>query len=467
MIKHTALFLSLLIAASDPWSIQQDKLRKGDYKSTEITGKDTKALVLVDKRLYDKIANDLNAYIKAAMDRRKFTITAHPVDGIDDWQPAKVREYVQKLHKEYSKLEGILYVGNIKLPSFFMPRGDQTSTRLWPRYYEDLDMLAEQRMKPGASVKDMPTGCKDFKWKDVRPPKHDFDWVEQGLNMGPELWASFLPVGHNTKGRNNYDGWAEQLKPFFKKVLNFYKNPSSFGRALYLVSNDLNDPAQLEPVWKAVGPKNIDFYAINESAKDDNGKKPPRGGNDLMGGKYVRAPMEKYDSLKAFLEYAKKLPKIGEGWQKSDVFLRHMNEKLHRIVWWNVHSNETLSIISSGSAKTIKQGGLIALVTGCSVGGFSQPNSSSHVDTNCTVEGNFLTSIVYGNSAFVAATGCPHNRVSNDEYEPLFEEVYNGGYLGMGHKKQMLKQEKTNHCCYELRGRHEILIGDPFVDASE
>ncbi|MEW6280053.1 MAG: hypothetical protein AB1758_15595, partial [Candidatus Eremiobacterota bacterium] len=292
----------------------------------------------------------------------------------------------------------------------------------------------------------------------LEAPPHDFDYVAQGPSPGPELWAAFLPVGYTDNRRNNYDEWARQLAPFFKKVMAYYRQPSVFGRSFYLVSNDLTDVSQLDGVWKAIGPRNIDFYSIDERKR-----------SGVRGERYVRAPLEKYRSIEAFLTYARTLPWMGEGWQKSSTFLQHMNGTPHRVVWWNVHSTETFSLISSEQARTeIKpgKGGVIALVTGCSVGAYRQPGSSAFLNTATSVEDNFLVSLVYGPSAFVAATGCPHNRVSDDLYAPLLEEVYHGGYLGLGHRKQLLEQDRHAPRPEELRAAQEILIGDPFADAS-
>ncbi|MEW6281022.1 MAG: hypothetical protein AB1758_20580, partial [Candidatus Eremiobacterota bacterium] len=117
-----------------------------------------RALVLVDKRLYDRIRGDLNAYVRAASERRRIPIRVVPLVGIDDWQPPRVLQEVRQLRKRHPRLEGILYVGNIQLPTFFMPRPDQPSTRLWPRYLEDLDMVAQKRLKPGTLIQGIRNG---------------------------------------------------------------------------------------------------------------------------------------------------------------------------------------------------------------------------------------------------------------------------------------------------------------------
>ena len=110
-------------------------------------------------------------------------------------------------------------------------------------------------------------------------------------------------------------------------------------------------------------------------------------------------------------------------------------------------------------------GGLIALLNGCAVAGFRQPGSRSYVDVATTVEDNVLVSVVYGRSAFVAALGTPHNRVDDEHITPLFAHMYAGGYLGMAHLLRLQQEEKESRNPGVLRGRQEMLVGDPFVDA--
>ena len=111
----------------------------------------------------------------------------------------------------------------------------------------------------------------------------------------------------------------------------------------------------------------------------------------------------KCDSLENFLAYAGKLPWMDEGWQSAEVFLAHMKQSRRRFVWWNVHSNPQFSLVTSKQANAMENGGLIALLNGCSVGGFRQPDSRSSVDVQTTAENNVLVKIVYGRSAFVAS----------------------------------------------------------------
>jgi hypothetical protein len=419
---------------------------------------ETRALVLVDARLCKLIASDLLAYVRAASARRHFHIALLPVVRLDDYTPPQIRHALQGWWTARPGLEGIVFVGNVKLPSFFMPRADTPSTRLWPRYFEDLDMTAQRQIQPGTILKECGAGQP---WpcvagaKGFKVPEHDFDGFVPGPSKGPQLWAAFLPVGYQDDAKNNYDGWAEQLTPFLKKVQAFYDGTTSYGRGLYLVSNDISCLARSKPVWDAVGPKQIEFFSINE-------KGPGAYKNNPAG--YLRVDLTKYGSLEEFLAYAGKLPWMDEGWQSAEVFLGNMKESRRRFVWWNVHSNSELSLVSSKQAFAMTNGGLIALLSGCSVGGFRQPGSKSFADIQTAPENNVLVSVVYGRSSFLAALGTPHNRVNDEHATPLFKHMYANGYLGKAHLLQLREQDEDSLDPGSLRGRQEMLIGDPFLD---
>jgi hypothetical protein len=419
---------------------------------------ETRALVLVDTRLCKLIASDLSAYVRAASARRRFPIAVLPVVRLDDYAPPQVRRALQGWRAARPRLEGIVFVGNVKLPSFFMPRADTPSTRLWPRYFEDLGMTVQRQVPPGTILKQcgpaQPWPCVAGA-KELKVPEHDFDAFVPGPSKGPQLWAAFLPVGYQDDRNNSYNGWAEQLAPFLRKAKAFYDGTTSYGRGLYLVSNDMSCLARSKPVWDAVGPEQIEFFSINE-------KGPGAYKNNPAG--YLRVDLVKYGSLEEFLAYAGKLPWMDEGWQSADVFLGHMKESRRRFVWWNVHSNPELSLISAKQAYAMTNGGLIALLNGCSVGGFRQPGSKSFVDIQTAAENNVLVSVVYGRSSFLAALGTPHNRVNDEHATPLFAHMYASGYLGKAHLLRLREQDRDSPDLGSLRGRQEMLIGDPFSD---
>jgi hypothetical protein len=424
-------------------------------------GDDARALAIVDSRLYEFIAPALDDYLGAAARRRRFGITLLPIAALDDQRPERLRAALQGWHAAKPGLEGVLFVGNVKLPSFFLPRADVHSVRLWPRYFEDLDMTVTQRVAPGTVLKSHEASAQS--WPKIvgvdtlTVPPHDFDDLAEGPSLGPELWAAFLPVGFADAGKNNYAGWASQLEGFFKKATAFHKGEVTYGRGLYLVSNDLGLLERAQPAWDAVGAGQIEFYAVNE-------KGPGAFKNNPAG--YQRADLEKYDSLGAFLAHGRTLPWMDEGWQSSEIFVRHMAQSRRRIVWWNVHSNPELSLVSWEQARDLRKGGLIALLNGCSVGGFAQPGSCATMDTTVTAERNVLVNLVYGQSGFVAAMGSVHDRVTEERATPLLRHLYAGGYLGRAHFLRLQQYDRNvQGNASLLREFQELLIGDPFVDA--
>ena len=411
--------------------------------------------------MHELVAPALREYAKAAARRRQFVITLLPIQALDDLHPEELRAALRSWHVAKPGLEGVLFVGNIKIPSFFLPRGDVHTVRLWPRYFEDLDMAVRQRVAPGTVLKSK--GASATNWpgiagvEELVVPAHDYDDFAEGPNQGPELWAAFLPVGFTEAGGNNYRGWAAQLAPFFTKATAFHTGAVKYGRGLYLVSNDLGLLARSQPVWDAVGPGQIEFYAVNDKGPDAF-KNNPEG--------YRRAKLDKYPSLEAFLDYAKQLPWMDEGWQSAELFLRDLSHSRRRVVWWNVHSNPELSLVSWQQAGALREGGLIALLNGCSVGGFCQPGSTAFVDTPTAPDRNVVANLVYGRSAFVAALGSVHDRVTEERAIPLLRHLYGGGYLGRAHFLRCQQQDRDVHGSPELlREFQELLLGDPFADA--
>lgn len=426
--------------------------------ASDATPTDTRALVVLDSRLRKLVAPELAAYVHAAEARRGFRIAIKSVDTIDDWKPPRVRAAILEWRKSFPNLEGILFIGNVKLPSFFMPRADLPETRLWPRYYEDPDMRAERRIAPGTVLR--PASGPNPTWpfiagpKAFKVPEHDFDELRPATMPGPRLWTAFLPVGYTDDSRNSYENWAKQLAPFFKKSLAFYVHPDRYSRSLYIVSNDLGVLDRAGPVWNEIGPRNIEYYSINEKGKGAF-KNNPAG--------YLRTDLSKYANLEQFTAYARGLPWMDEGWQSPAIFLAHMKASQRRVVCWNVHSNPELSLLTWQQARDMKGGGLLAVMLGCGVAGFRQPGSSSYVDTKTAVEQNVLVNVVYGRSAFVAALGSPFARVRDENGAPLYRALYaQGGYLGQAHLLRLREGQSSSP--QELRQQQEILIGDPFVD---
>ena len=59
---------------------------------------DTRAVAIVDARLYELIAPALEEYLEAAALRRRFGITLLPILSLDDQRPDQVRAALQSWH---------------------------------------------------------------------------------------------------------------------------------------------------------------------------------------------------------------------------------------------------------------------------------------------------------------------------------------------------------------------------------
>ena len=74
--------------------------------------------------------------------------------------------------------------------------------------------------------------------------------------------------------------------------------------------------------------------------------------------------------------------------------------------------------------------------------------------------------VVYGRSAFVAALGSTHDRVTDERATPLLRHLYAGGYLGRAHFLRLQQQHRDVQANPALlREFQELLVGDPFADA--
>ncbi len=424
---------------------------------TEKAARETRALILVDTRLHALLAPLLSQYARAAGERRGFEIAVEAVAGLDDMACDTVRERVRDLRANHPGLSGILFVGNVRLPSFYSPRGDNTQTRYLPHYYQDLDLAVQQRLAPT----DPPQEATDSQ---PRIPAHDYDWLDRGEEPGVELWAAFLPVGLADTTRDSYEAWALQLSPFFHKAIDYYTHRPTPARRLYKVSNQLWN---LGPAWAYYGPERIDFYATNPLEKGSVAPGTPAEQFCRLPAEeaYARAPMERFPTWEDFQAWYGQREWMGEGWQKDTIFLQHMNETAFDAAWVNVHSCENFSLINSDQARSIRQGARMMLLSGCGVGGFRQPGNPSFVDSGVAPEQNILCAYVYGESRALAALGDPFNRGHESYYERMLEWMIQGDYLGQAHLKRLQLQYDNTPNPDELKENvMEMLIGDPFVD---
>jgi hypothetical protein len=432
-----------------------------------LTGATERAIILVDRRLYTPLAATIDEYRAVAERRRGFTIGLRIVDNLDNMTHAQVRAYVVQQRTANPNIEGVLFMGNIKLPSFYKTRNDIILTRLYPAYYEDLDAVFTKHYANGAL--DPVCDGTNEPWCVVAGsaytvPPHDFDGIAKGPNADPEIWASFMPVGVSGTS-NTYTDFANQLRPYLTKVINFYKLQAASvtnGR-YYFVSNDRGETFDI--TWNAFGKSNIDFY----------GKPGPNGETDWACGQdvnnlcYKRWPTETYASYAAFeADYVSK-PWVGEGWQNPDIFKGHMNGARFDVVEVNVHSSDQGSIITTPEARALTKAGLVVTLAGCGVAGFAQPGSPSGVDNPWTLASdNIALGYLYGSSSALAALGDPHWRGHYAQFPKIYQALKGKTYLGKAHMAQM-------KALYAIAGTNplelrehagEMLLGDPFMDLS-
>ncbi|HEY3665215.1 MAG TPA: hypothetical protein VGL19_04410, partial [Polyangiaceae bacterium] len=296
------------------------------------------ALMLVDSRLYELLADKLERYRELAEQRRGFSIELRAVKGLDDLGFAELKAQINGARAANPSLEGVLFIGNLALPTFYKPRFDNLSTRLYPYFYEDLDATFVRAQDPGT----LDPRCVDWGnapqqncnvLGDTIVPPHDYDRFLPGAHLGPELWSAYLPVGVSGS-QNDYPAFAAQLGPFLDKLLAFYTLTLKANGRYYFVSNDPGW-AQLELLWNALPRSRFDFY----------GKAGPQGqvGADCIGGGqdlcYARWPLESYDSYAAFKQAYEALPFLGEGWEMPSIFSAHMNGALYDMVEVNAPSD--------------------------------------------------------------------------------------------------------------------------------
>ena len=421
-----------------------------------------RALMLIDSRLYAPLKAEVDTYRALAAQRRGFGIDFRSVNGLDDLGYAAVKSYVSAAKQQNPALEGVLYVGNVKLPSFYKVRNDVVLNRLYPTYLEDLDGVFEKRRTPGSSDPSCEqTSDPECVVGDARPvPEHDFDYFTKGASPNSELWAAFMPVGV-AGSANGYGDFATQLRPYLNKLASYYRAELVSNHRLYFVSNDIGERPEWN--WDAFGAANIDFY----------GKPGPNGetGDACLVGTqnlcYVRWPTENYPAYADFAAYFASFPWVAENWQQANVFIPHMNAALYDVVEVNTHASETWSIVDSNQARTLTKAGLLVALDGCSVAGFYQPGSPSTTDAPVLAGDNLAVSYLYGSSKALAALGDPNWRGHYANHPLIFRELKkNSSYLGLAHRTRMAENySRAGSSAYDLKEwASELLLGDPFID---
>ncbi len=424
-----------------------------------VTGE--RALMLIDSRLYSRLSTKVDQYRSLAAQRRGFGIALQVIDGIDDWGFATVKSHIQQQRSLDPALEGVLFIGNIKLPSFFQSRTDTADTRLLPRYYEDLDGVFSKRLSPGTVLPLCP-----IPWVETyncfassfTVPAHDFDFIARGPAPDPEIWTSYMPVG--TDGVNTYDSFAAQLAPYLDKVIRYYQGSITSNGRYYYVSADIGE--EPEKTWDAFGKTKLDIYG-KPGPNGETGFACLQGGTNLC---YKRWATENYADSASFIADFRKLW-VDEGWQEPQILLQHANAALYAVLEINVHANEFVSIVSSQEAASITKGGLFTALDGCGVAGYLQPGSPSTVNTWATVQSNVLMSFLYGAGQSIAGSGDPFWRGHYAKHPTMYKHLkaVAGSYLGKAHLERNKEQFQRASSDGELREfGMEMLVGDPFMN---
>ncbi len=421
-----------------------------------------KAMMLVNQRLYQQLSSEIGQYRTLAEQRRGFSIDLRIVSGIDDMKPPAVKSLIISSRTANPSIEGVLFIGNIKLPSFYKVRIDNGQDHIFPSYYQDLDATFSKNYADGAIDPDCSTTTSPLCiiGGPFTVPAHDFDAMAKGPQPDPEIWTSYMPVGV-LGGTNTYADFANQLRPYLQKVIRYYSGQITSNGRYYLVGNDRN---QLNGTWDAFGGAQVDFYG-KPGPNGETGDACIVSGQDLC---YQRWPTENFTSYTSFAAYYDTFPWVAEGWQIGSILISHMNAALYDVAEINVHSGETFSLISSSDAKALTKAGLIVALDGCAVGGFSQPGSTSNTDDTWVMpDTNMLLSYIYGNSQAIAATGDPFNRGHLGNVGVITQALkISRTYLGQAHLSRMKQNyaDAGSDPSALPEEAAELLVGDPFMN---
>ena len=432
----------LVKAVDDAWRVGMDMLLV-HYLKTDVDINKEKAVILIDKRLYDEdgIEERLGEYI--SLSERyvggDYKILLDYDNYIDDWSADEVCDYVYGLKNDYPLLEGVLFIGNIKLPSFsFYPSPIGDPSRLIAHKYEDLDIILR---------------------KENDAAQGDYDYMAKGENPYPELWTAYIPVGYaGDDSDNEYSDFAKQVLGFLKKAIAQYKGKEE-DKKLYFVSNGFLD---LKGVTMEYGLNGVDFYSVNDTGYPLYHLIRPMPEAGIF---YKRAAIEAFSSFDEFSRYYRRFTQMGTGWQKDDIFKGHLKDKNYAMILTRAPSKEDLSILTTTQAKAFTGGGLILLAEGNRVAGFKQYNSDSFVDTSTMPDDNILCGFVYGKSNVLAALGTSFNRLKPSGHNQLAAFAAQGDYIGLSHFFRKCYQYHRSKDDPDTLGKstQELLIGNPFL----
>jgi hypothetical protein len=227
------------------------------------------ALVLVDQRLYDRLKDRIDRYLARAEVHTGLAIDLEAAPDYDDCSYQAVRDRLIDAALQNPDLEGVLFIGNIKLPSFFQSRNDNLEVRLLPRYYEDLDGVFRKDLRDGEKIPQ----CLDpkdtghcYNGGEATVPQHDLDFTAKGPQPGPELWAAFMPVGaadddaHYDDKDTLYKNYSDQLGPFLDNLVSYHDAGIASNGRLYYVSSDIGERMDLNDNSSCQNLDDLDFY---------------------------------------------------------------------------------------------------------------------------------------------------------------------------------------------------------------
>lgn len=460
MKKKRKLWLAIFMVATFLLRCDPGYLSKKVFNRSA----NVKAIVLIDKRLYSLMKSKVDSYLLLASERRQFGILLDCDKELDDYHFTKIRELIKEYYRKYSHMEGVLFIGNIKPPSFYKTRADIINVRYYHPYFEDLDLELTRHYPPGAIdpyCKD--TGdyyCQNREVDGHKIPEHDYDEILT-FPSSPDLWSSYMPAGYDSL--SGYPDFAKLLIPYFNKLISYYSGKYYPQNKMYMVSNDMyGGDYNFWDLYRDV--RRVDYYGMNPDTCKQciaSGRKPVEC--------YQRVCLEKYSCYDDFITAFNERPWMGNGWQDSLIFTAQMMRNNYEFVIVNVHGREDYSMLKHFQAKRLKNGGLIIMGGGCSIAGYKLPNSKSYVQSKIYPANNILLSYLYGPSQFRAAFGTAFWRGHSPHYEIIIRNMKQKGYyLGKANLERTGYMYHLSKNRFDLREyQNEFFLGDPFLDVHQ
>ena len=260
---------------------------------------EARALVLVDTRLEELIAPELSAYVGPPRPGGNSRSPCCRSPGLDDCSAAAKSAGRSRVGTRPVRSRRHRLRGQREAPFVLHAPGRHAFARLWPDITKTSRWRRRGKLQPG------PSQARRRSLRRVQDPGARLrpDGPRRGRRPGalgglpPRRLSETTPRTPTRTGPNNCAVLPEAPPPSTAAA--------AYGRGCTWSPTTSACPARAKPVWDAVGPKEIEFYSINEKGKDAY-KNNPAG--------YIRVDLEKYPSLEAFLDYAGKTP---SGWTRA------------------------------------------------------------------------------------------------------------------------------------------------------